>query len=501
MWRDSVNTEYEAVNHSAGNSFRKRGVSIGDIVYVVSLADGRLFLGGRMTVRRIVSRAEAAHILGTDNLWDADEHLIDDESGTPINFHRTLAPEVCRQLRFVSPQSEPKGFFFVSDTRLDVQTTRGVRELTPDSAALLDRIIAITDRQPRSEQIVAVTAEMLRSADGEQVKNQVRPYGQIADERGTGSSPAANSISFHPAIDRYDRRSAGRLFQRLWPNTATSRACAVNLAASVRVAHDASDGSWSVTMFQNMLRLNVGQVEVLTLDANECRFLFASPLDLEVALPFEMAIGPLPVYPAVPVPSGVCFAPAANLVSLPSSVRIAHNAYIQAAASRKSVSPFKKSFSPAVLEYLEVTIGQTLPRPSYLGNGGGLDRVEPLAEEIEDSAVMWEGARYQLMVNAFERDPAARRLCIKSYGTKCFICGISFGAIYGEAAEGFIHVHHLRALSQVREEYIVNPLKDLRPVCPNCHAVLHRREPPYSLDEVRQFLEAQRKAASATRET
>ena len=42
----------------------------------------------------------------------------------------------------------------------------------------------------------------------------------------------------------------------------------------------------------------------------------------------------------------------------------------------------------------------------------------------------------------------------------------------GREAEGYIHVHHLRGLSDVGGEYVVDPVNDLRPVCPNCHAVL-----------------------------
>jgi 5-methylcytosine-specific restriction protein A len=55
---------------------------------------------------------------------------------------------------------------------------------------------------------------------------------------------------------------------------------------------------------------------------------------------------------------------------------------------------------------------------------------------------------------------------------------------------GFTHVHHLKLLSTVGSGYQVDPIEDLRPVCPNCHAVIHRREPPYSIDEVRAFLAA-----------
>lgn len=109
-------------------------------------------------------------------------------------------------------------------------------------------------------------------------------------------------------------------------------------------------------------------------------------------------------------------------------------------------------------------------------------------DEIEKESLIREGARYQVTVNAYERDPRARRQCIEHYGAKCCICGFSFGAVYGELADGFIHVHHLRPLSSIGVEYAVDPVKDMRPVCPNCHAVLHLRNPAFSIQEISEFL-------------
>jgi hypothetical protein len=115
-----------------------------------------------------------------------------------------------------------------------------------------------------------------------------------------------------------------------------------------------------------------------------------------------------------------------------------------------------------------------------------------LPEEVPSGSAYCEGSVQRILVNRYERDPRAREECIRHYGTKCFLCGFDFVAVYGEVMAGFIHVHHLNPLSSVGPEYVVDPTQDLRPVCPNCHAVLHRREPPYSLDEVREFLEARR---------
>lgn len=114
-----------------------------------------------------------------------------------------------------------------------------------------------------------------------------------------------------------------------------------------------------------------------------------------------------------------------------------------------------------------------------------------LPEEVPADTPLIEGTCRTVQINAYERDPEARRRCIAAHGTRCCVCGFSFGAVYGPVVDGLIHVHHLRPLSEVGEAHIVDPVVDLRPVCPNCHAVLHHRGPPFSIEEVRTFLQQQ----------
>ena len=105
---------------------------------------------------------------------------------------------------------------------------------------------------------------------------------------------------------------------------------------------------------------------------------------------------------------------------------------------------------------------------------------------IEESLV--EGASFTVQVSAFERNPVARQKCVAHYGTSCFVCGFDFGATYGGSAKNYIHVHHLKPLASIGEEYVIDPIKDLRPVCANCHAVIHLQQPPYSIEEVKGML-------------
>ena len=89
-----------------------------------------------------------------------------------------------------------------------------------------------------------------------------------------------------------------------------------------------------------------------------------------------------------------------------------------------------------------------------------------------------EGAVRQILVNAYERDWAARQACIEHFGLACAVCGLRFEERYGAVGAGFIHVHHVVPLSELGPDYKLTPIEDLRPVCPNCHAMLHRQRPP-----------------------
>lgn len=284
-WHPDVNLEGQPVRSSGSNTFHKRGVSVGDTIYVVSLSGGQLYLGGRMTVKQLVTRPQAVRLLKTTNLYDADEWVVDPElTGTRLDLHRRLSPSLTKRLRFAS-KSGPKEPCFISETELDKQATRGVRELMAESASLLDQIISITDRFPKTGNVVTVTEGML--------------------------------------------------------------------------------------------------------------------------------------------------------------------------------------------------------------TGGVVDEFQ-LPDELPTGSVYSEGSYSRIEVNRYERDRQARLACIAAHGNRCVICGFSFGAFYGPDAEGYIHVHHVRPLSEVGGNYIVDPIEDLQPVCPNCHAILHLGGRCRTVEEVRHLVDQQK---------
>ena len=120
---------------------------------------------------------------------------------------------------------------------------------------------------------------------------------------------------------------------------------------------------------------------------------------------------------------------------------------------------------------------KAIRRPEYLA-----------AEELSPEVEYAEGVARPVLVNAYERSRRARDKCLHHYGRSCIVCGLNFEATYGEPAAGYIEVHHIVPIARLGKEYRLNPIADLRPVCPNCHAVIHRREPPFSIEEVKGML-------------
>lgn len=102
-----------------------------------------------------------------------------------------------------------------------------------------------------------------------------------------------------------------------------------------------------------------------------------------------------------------------------------------------------------------------------------------------------EGSRFRVEVNIYERSREARKKCVSHYGERCSVCNFDFESAYGALGKGFIHVHHLVPLSKITKSYVVDPVRDLRPVCPNCHAMIHRRKPAFSINELKKQLKQQ----------
>jgi len=108
------------------------------------------------------------------------------------------------------------------------------------------------------------------------------------------------------------------------------------------------------------------------------------------------------------------------------------------------------------------------------------------SEEI----VFFEGKRYSVNSTAIERDASARKRCIEHFGYNCQVCSINFEEKYGEIGNNYIHVHHRVDIAYTDGEHIIDPTKDLVPLCPNCHAMVHTEKPAMSIEKLKSIYKA-----------
>ena len=116
------------------------------------------------------------------------------------------------------------------------------------------------------------------------------------------------------------------------------------------------------------------------------------------------------------------------------------------------------------------------------GRGHSTGRRGALAATFE------EGERVSIVARRVERSRGARAACLDYHGYACKVCDLSMADRYGPGADDRIHVHHLDELGLSEGARPVDPVTDLVPLCPNCHAAVHLKRPAHSLDEVRSMI-------------
>ena len=148
-----------------------------------------------------------------------------------------------------------------------------------------------------------------------------------------------------------------------------------------------------------------------------------------------------------------------------------------------NIKKSKRTFDAFIEDNKKLFIGQ--PKANVNEN-----MIHQLPEEYSPDTLddIYEGAKIIITVNAYERNSKARKDCLDYWGTNCFICNFDFESRYGKLGKGFIHVHHVVPISQIGITYKINPVKDLRPVCPNCHAMLHRSKIGVTIEELKEML-------------
>lgn len=134
-------------------------------------------------------------------------------------------------------------------------------------------------------------------------------------------------------------------------------------------------------------------------------------------------------------------------------------------------------------EVAEILMEFSLP----LANRKRGHRIQLLQNRMNDIDYRDGKIRY-LLSTRYERNRSLRDLCLQEYGYKCVGCNLVLSSRYGPIAERLIHVHHLEPLAEIGER-VIDPKTDLKPLCPNCHSVVHLRTPPLTIEELKALID------------
>jgi 5-methylcytosine-specific restriction protein A len=133
--------------------------------------------------------------------------------------------------------------------------------------------------------------------------------------------------------------------------------------------------------------------------------------------------------------------------------------------------------------------GASLSRKTYEGTGGIYVRsVDVVNTQNGSQENFYEGGAFEVLQTKYERNPKARQACLEYHGYVCKVCSMDFKTRYGEIGDNFIHVHHLTPLASLGSQCRINPQEDLVPLCPNCHAMIHRLKSGATVDCLKKLL-------------
>lgn len=258
------------------------------------------------------------------------------------------------------------------------------------------------------------------------------------------------------------------------------------LAAQV-IEHAAFAGSdrWGLTPYPDGIRVNVGWTEILTAQSELIRLIVDGEHARAAILPDGVTLiagdDSRGFYPSVPgsLLAEIRYDP---ITHFERPIEVLHPALIEAirrAARRRTGRGVKAGHRQEAVLALAALVGRPLPAPSDASES---------ASDVHSALALMEGALRRVVSSEYERNPFARRACIEHHGASCSVCRFSFEAVFGELGRGFIHVHHLVPLASIGREYHIDPVADLRPVCPNCHAMLNRQDPPFTIEELQKHM-------------
>lgn len=118
--------------------------------------------------------------------------------------------------------------------------------------------------------------------------------------------------------------------------------------------------------------------------------------------------------------------------------------------------------------------------------GGVSDLISEEDEEGAEGETVEERRRYR-QHRSIERNPDTSRKVKKALGYICQCCGFDFEKAYGKIGHQYIEAHHLIHLSSLPPNILIpmDVKKDFAVLCANCHRMMHRKNGPKTLAELK----------------
>ena len=341
-WKNSTwERNDNLLGHTASNLFKKRGVEAGDSIFIVTVDAGMLYVGCVLQVDQVVGRRETQKLLG-GKVWETSDHIIA-KKNQPFYKNLRVPLDTVRALRFEGGKS----LVFKEPGKLDQQTLRGVRELAPESADILRRILSSAPEKAIDgpSNSTAGSAEELKTIRGD---------------------PNAVRVLFDQFFDSIPTDT-----RRQWEGFLAD-------AVDYAVAHCSS--RWAMALHRNHLRFIVGMVLCIQ---------FHPEWGATVLLDRKSAPKGLKV-----IRGKYRYAPGCDDIVVPfnkapdvlDSIRAASRGAMDiCAAAHGGTGTFRGAHSPGVLQYLESVLGRKLPNPSYspdLANAAKAEITGPLNVDL-----------------------------------------------------------------------------------------------------------------------
>jgi hypothetical protein len=295
---------------------------------------------------------------------------------------------------------------------------------------------------------------------------------------------ASGTFVWKDSAIRRSPSAAAKIVRRLVPQKHL-RAVLKALARSVGLADGASPAKWGLRLNPDSIMLKVGFVQVLQLHEDEFLLLLDKPsvpasLRANRRLRFrrhEYANAPR---------CGTCDMDIAIVERLYPALLPAHQAAIRVAARRPRRSDTTKDHSRGLVVFVSQQLGVPPPQPEYL------EALKNAAPKCRRKFPPMRSSRRERPSRSWSIDMSATRpqgsVALNTTGRPASPAASRFAQRYGPEASGLIHVHHLTPLANLSAQSIVDPVRDLRPLCPNSHAVIHLTHLPRAIEEVRAML-------------